>query len=63
MWHFLLSNDAVPPEQPVHLAVVDDHGFHPLVFPCVRRDGCWIDIRRKRQVDVHPTHWRAWAGD
>jgi hypothetical protein len=32
-----------------------------LEFPCRWADGCWINAKTGRLVDVHPTHWREWT--
>jgi hypothetical protein len=60
-WHYIASISAVPPNQQVHLAVIDEDGCHPLVFPCYRIEDCWIHAETKAKVDVHPTHWRDWS--
>ena len=60
MWHFIF--EALPKDQPVTLAVLDEGGFFALEFPCrYSGDGRWIDLTSGRVVDVRPTHWREWA--
>jgi hypothetical protein len=49
--HWLLPCD---PER-----LIDYDGRHALAFPCRFVDGCWIEVRTGRIIDVHPTHWRA----
>ncbi len=57
MWHFIF--DPVPKDRDVILAVFDKDGFHALEFPCRRSDdGCWVEARTGRSIDVRPTHWR-----
>jgi len=61
MWRFIISVDAIPKDRDLILAVVDQHGLHALEFPCrSTADGCWIEVKTGRVVDVHPTHWREW---
>ena len=36
MWSFIGSIDEVPTDCDLHLAVVDEHELHALVFPCRR---------------------------
>ena len=60
MWHFIISLEAIPKGRNVRLAVVDRDGFHELEFLCrCNEDGCWIDVKSGRLIDVRPTHWRA----
>ena len=61
MWHFIASIDSVPAGQRVQLAVVDQDGLDPLVFPCCRIENYWIHAETEVQVEVHPTHWRDWS--
>jgi hypothetical protein len=60
MWHLITTLEAIPTDRSLLLAVVDQDGLHALAFPCRCSDGCWIDIRTGRLVDVRPTHWREW---
>jgi hypothetical protein len=56
MWKLILS---APFDLDLELAVING-GVHPLVFPCRRAVGGWIDADSYQQIDVHPTHWREW---
>jgi hypothetical protein len=60
MWHYITSEDAILGDCDLMLAVEDCDGLVILEFPCRYIDGCWIDARTGRLVDVHPTHWREW---
>ena len=60
MWRFIGSLDAIPKDCDLMVAVIDQDGQHTLEFPCRRRDGCWIELRTGRVIDVLPTHWREW---
>jgi len=60
MWHFIISDRAIPTDRDLMLAVEDREDFAVLEFPCRWADGCWIGTRTGRLVDVHPTHWREW---
>jgi hypothetical protein len=55
MWKLVAS---APFDLDLELAVIDGNGVHPLVFPCRRAVGGWIN--NNKQVEVHPTHWREW---
>jgi hypothetical protein len=55
MWKLISS---APFDLDLELAVIDGNGVHPLVFPCRRAVGGWIN--NNKQVEVHPTHWREW---
>jgi hypothetical protein len=63
MRHFIASFDAVPKDCDLILAVVDQDGLHALEFRCRYNDGCWIDIKTGRSIDVRPTHWRECPSD
>ena len=54
---------AAPPDRDVEVAVIDKDGEHPLVVPCRRTSGGWIDAVSRRRLDIRPTHWRVWASD
>jgi hypothetical protein len=57
MWRSISS---APFDRKLELAVIDKDGTHPLVFPCLRVVGGWIDARTEERIDIHPTHWREW---
>jgi hypothetical protein len=63
MWRSIVSMNAIPRDRDLMLAVESDDGFVVLEFPCRRADGCWIDARTGRLVDVNPTHWQGWLAD
>jgi len=58
MWH---SVSTAPSECDLELAVIDEDGPHPLVFPCRRIPGGWMNSRTRERLDVRPTHWRHWG--
>jgi len=60
MWHFIVSANVIPDDCDPVVAVWDGDGFHPLEFPCRWKDGCWINAKTGRLVEVQPTHWRYW---
>ncbi|MGZ5025061.1 MAG: hypothetical protein ACXWBS_09370 [Chthoniobacterales bacterium] len=41
--------------------MIDEDGPHPLVFPCRRITGGWMNSKTKERLDVRPTHWRHWG--
>lgn len=49
-----------PLEQDLELAVLDASGVHALVARCRRSAHGWINAATGKQIDVSPTHWRAW---
>lgn len=57
MWEPILS---APFSRLLELAVLDDEGFHPLVFPCERSLRGWKHAITDVRIDIHPTHWRHW---
>jgi hypothetical protein len=61
MWHFIMSENAIPTDRDLMLAVADGDDFAMLESPCRWVDGRWIATRTGHLVDVHPTHWREWA--
>jgi hypothetical protein len=62
MWHLIF--EPVPKDSDLLLAVLDGKAFHALEFPCRRGDdGCWVEARTGRSIDVRPTHWREWFAD
>jgi hypothetical protein len=63
IWHFIMSEKAIPTNCDLMLAVADRDGLVALEFPCRWVNGCWIDTTTRRLVDVHPTHWRDWLQD
>ena len=63
MWRLIGSFDAIPKDCDLMVAVIDHDGLHALELPCRFGDGCWIEVRTGRIVDVHPTHWREWPSD
>lgn len=52
-----------PADRDLELAVIDEAGAHPLVFPCRRGECGWHDVRTGLPVDIDPTHWRDWQPD
>ena len=61
MWHQLNRPTDVPADHDVRLAVIDGSGaVHALVFPCRRIGNSWMDVKLRRSVEVHPTHWQEW---
>ena len=60
MWTPIAS---APYDRDLELAVIDEEGYHALVFPCRRRDGHWVDARTGATVQVRPSHWRHWQGE
>ena len=63
MWCLIGSFTAIPKDCDLMLAVIDHDGQHALQFPCRFADGCWIEARTGRVIDVQPTHWREWPSD
>ena len=63
MWHLVISFETIPQDRDLMVAVVDRDGLHALEFPCRCGEGCWIDKRTGRLIDVRPTHWREWPPD
>jgi hypothetical protein len=61
MWHFIMSESAIPTDRDLMLAVEDNDGFAVLECPCRWADGCWIGSRTRHLIDIHPTHWREWV--
>jgi hypothetical protein len=61
MWRWITSANAMPLDQDLAVAVIDQDGVHALEAPCRRRAGCWVDAKTGRLLDVQPTHWREWA--
>jgi hypothetical protein len=60
MWTPIAS---APYDRDLELAVIDEEGYHALVFPCRRRNVDWIDARTGAAVEVRPSHWRYWQGE
>ena len=58
MW---MDISTAPLDRRIGLAVVDGEGLHPLVVPCRRVAGGFIDAVTGRRLDVRPTHWREWT--
>lgn len=58
MWQTIAT---APLDRDIELAVIDGSDIHALVFPCRRVGDGWINALTYAQIDVHPTHWRAWA--
>ena len=56
-WHDVGS---APSNRDLEVAVIDREGIHPLLRPCRRFAGEWIEAASKRPLDIHPTHWRHW---
>ena len=44
----------------LHLAVLDEHGEHSLVFPAQRVVGGWVHSETRQRLDLRPTHWKPW---
>ena len=63
MWRLIGSFDAIPKDRDLMVAVIDHYGQHALEFPCRFADGCWIEVKTGRMIDVQPTHWREWPSD
>ncbi|MEZ2128265.1 MULTISPECIES: hypothetical protein [unclassified Sinorhizobium] len=57
MWQPIFS---APFDREIELAVIDEEGEHPLVFPCRRVRLGWVDSKTLEPIEVHPTHWREW---
>jgi hypothetical protein len=57
MWETILS---APFFCRLDVAVLDDEGMHPLVFPCERTVHGWKHAITGTPLTVHPTHWRYW---
>jgi len=51
-----------PFDRKLEVAVFDKDGPHALAFACRRTTSGWINAETKQEVDVRPTHWRAWDG-
>lgn len=47
----------------LELSVIENGEVHSLVFPCRRSGQGWSDSHTRREVPVHPTHWRSWRED
>jgi len=60
MWQIISS---APFDRDLELAVIDEDGPHALVFPCRRILNGWMNAATKERLDIHPTHWRQWAGE
>ena len=59
MWHNIST---APFDRDLELAIIDDNGgVHTTIFPCRRILGGWVKAQTKRQVNLHPTHWREWG--
>jgi hypothetical protein len=58
MWESILT---VPFFRMLELAVLDEEGMHPLVFPCEKTLEGWKHALTGMLVDVSPTHWRHWG--
>ncbi|RVC97456.1 MAG: hypothetical protein EOS66_04065 [Mesorhizobium sp.] len=57
MWNTVLN---APFSRPLEVAVIDDEGEHPLVFPCERTQTGWKHAVTGVPIAVMPTHWRDW---
>ncbi|RWM06139.1 MAG: hypothetical protein E5X80_20895 [Mesorhizobium sp.] len=57
MWNPIAS---APFGRSLELAVLDEDGWHALVFPCERGREGWRDAVTGARVDIRPTHWRDW---
>ncbi len=58
MWELIST---APFARDLELAVIDKDGPHPLVFPCRRILGGWMNAATQERMDVRPTHWRDWG--
>jgi hypothetical protein len=58
MWRPIALASAIPTDRDLMLAVESSDGFAVLELPCRWADGCWVNAKTGRLVDVHPTHWR-----
>ena len=60
MWETILSAPffSVPGN---NLAVLDEEGMHPLVFPREKTLKGWKHALTGMLVGVSPTHWRHWG--
>jgi hypothetical protein len=51
-----------PLDRDLELAVIDKDEVHALVFACRQiPGGGWIRVATKKQIEIHPTHWREWT--
>ena len=59
MWQPISS---APFDRDLELAVIDKGEAHALVFACrqIPGGGGWVKVGTKRQIEIHPTHWREW---
>jgi hypothetical protein len=56
-----LAVSIAPSDADLEVSVLDERGFHVLVFP-VRKSGIdWVDASTKKRIDIAPTHWRKWS--
>ena len=56
-----LSINTAPFDRDLEVAVIDFDGVHPVVFPCRRVLGGWVNAATGTLVRmIHPTHWREW---
>ena len=59
MWEPITS---APFDRDLELAVIDKGEAHALVFACRQiSGGGWVKAATKKQIEVHPTHWREWT--
>nr|WP_091585716.1 hypothetical protein [Mesorhizobium qingshengii] len=58
MWRLIIT---APFSRLLELAVLDEDGVHPLIFPCEKLPNGWRNAITGRLVDVNPTHWRHWG--
>lgn len=58
MWDLI---ETAPFFRSLELAVLDDDGMHPLVFPCQKTLAGWKHAITGLLVDINPTHWRHWG--
>lgn len=57
MWQPVFN---APFDHDIEVAVINEDGTHPIVFPCRRVQEGWIDARSSKRLDINPTHWRDW---
>jgi hypothetical protein len=50
-----------PSDADLEVCVLDERGFHTLVFPVHKHGTAWVDSVTKKRIDIMPTHWRKWT--
>jgi hypothetical protein len=61
MWRWITSTNAMPLDQNLAVAVIDQDGVHALEAPCRGRAGCWVacSMCSRRTGASGPKHSRA----